>query len=196
MNTLACWILRACGWTVHFEDPETRRFVLIAAPHTSNWDFPIGLLAGWCAGLKAKFMGKHTLFSGLLGPFFRAVGGIPVRRDDASDLIEQMATRFAHSDCLVLAIAPEGTRRFQGHWKSGFWHIARAAKVPVVMACLDYGRKEVVIGGAFDPSDDRDADFEIIRAFYAGRRGKYPERESTIRGRADPRLNPSGTQKA
>lgn len=194
MKGFSCWILRALGWTVRYDDPGTRRYVLIAAPHTSNWDFPIGLLAGWCAGLKANFMGKHTLFSGVLGPFFRAVGGIPVCRDDASGVIEQMAERFARSEHLILAIAPEGTRRFQGHWKSGFWHIARAAKVPVVMACLDYGRKEVLIGGAFDPSDDREADFEVIRAFYRGRRGRHPEKQSTIRGRADLRSNPSETQ--
>ena len=185
MKTLCRWILRALGWTVRFDDPGTRRFVLIAAPHTSNWDFPLGLLAGWSLGLKASFMGKHTLFRGVLGPFFRAVGGIPVQRDNAGEVIARMAERFARSDHLVLAIAPEGTRSFRGHWKSGFWHIARAAGVPIVMACLDYGRREIVVGGTFEPGEDRDADFERIRAFYAGRRGKHPDKQGDIRGRAE-----------
>lgn len=190
MQAFSQWILRTLGWTLSYDDPGTRRYVLIAAPHTSNWDFPLGLLAGWGMGLNANWMGKHTLFKGILGPFARALGGIPVYRDNASDVIEQMADRFAEADHLVLGIAPEGTRKFQAHWKSGFWHIARAAKVPIVMACLDYGNKEVAVGGAFQPSDDREADFEIIRAYFAGRRGMHPEKEGTIQGRASP--SPAG----
>lgn len=176
-------ILKTLGWSLRYEDPGTRRYVLIAAPHTSNWDFPLGLLAGWGMNLKANWMGKHTLFYSFMGPVFRALGGIPVDRGEAGELIEQMAERFAGADHLVLAIAPEGTRKFQEHWKSGFWHIARAAKVPIVMAALDYSAREVSVGGAFMPSDDREADFEIIRQFYAGRRGKRSDQESRICGR-------------
>ncbi len=176
-------LLNVLGWSLRYEDPGTRRYVLIAAPHTSNWDFPLGLLAGWGMDLKANWIGKHTLFRGFMGPVFRALGGIAVDRGEAGGLIEQMAERFAQTDHLVLAIAPEGTRKSQEHWKSGFWHIARAAKVPIVMASLDYSAREVSVGGAFTPSDDREADFEIIRQFYAGRRGKRPEQESEIRGR-------------
>lgn len=177
-------ILKALGWTIRYDDPGTRRYVLIVAPHTSNWDFPLGLLVAWAVDLKANWMGKHTLFKGVLGPFARALGGIPVYRGEAGDMIQQMAERFADTDHLVLGVAPEGTRGHQAHWKSGFWHIARSAKVPIVMAYLDYATKEVGIGGAFTPSDDRDADFEIIRAFYAGRRGKHPEKEGAIKGRS------------
>lgn len=176
-------ILQALGWTLRYDDPGTRRYVLIVAPHTSNWDFPLGLLAAWGMDLKANWMGKHTLFKGILGPFFQALGGIPVYRGDASDMVRQMADRFAGADHLVLAMAPEGTPKYQAYWKSGFWHIARAARVPVAMAYLDYATKEVAVGGTFIPSDDREADFEIIRAFYQGRRGKHPEKEGTIRGR-------------
>ena len=97
MQAFSQWILRTLGWTLSYDDPGTRRYVLIAAPHTSNWDFPLGLLAGWGMGLNANWMGKHTLFKGILGPFARALGGIPVYRDNASDVIEQMADRFAEA---------------------------------------------------------------------------------------------------
>lgn len=183
LQSLSRQLLHAIGWTVRYDDPGARRYVLIVAPHTSNWDFPLGLLVSWAINLQANWMGKHTLFRGVMGPFARALGGIPVYRDDASDMIQQMAGRFARTDHLVLTIAPEGTRKHQSHWKSGFWHIARAAGVPIVMASLDYAKREVVIGEGFMPGDDREADFELIRAFYEGRRGKRPENEGTIRGR-------------
>jgi len=184
IQTLARLLLRLFGWSVRNEDPGTRRYVLIVAPHTSNWDFPIGLLAAWALGLKAHWMGKNTLFESVLGPLFRAWRGIPVYRDRPGKTIEKMAERFAAADHFVLGIAPEGTRRAADHWKSGFWHIARAAGVPVVMAYVDYGCKQVGIGGAFLPGDDIEADFRRLRDFYADKRGRYPEQESAIRPRS------------
>lgn len=183
MQAFSRWLLKTLGWRLRYDDPGTRRYVLIVAPHTSNWDFPLGLLAAQALGLKANWMGKHTIFRGPLGPLFRAWGGIPVRRTEASDMIEQMAERFARADHLVLGMAPEGTRSHRPHWKSGFWHIARAAGVPIAMAYLDYGNKEIGLGGAFMPSEDRDADYVRIRAWYEGRRGKRPDQASEIRGR-------------
>lgn len=184
MQRIARWILQLLGWRLAFEDPLTRRYVLIVAPHTSNWDFPLGLLAAWALDLNANWMGKHTLFKGPWAPLLRAWGGIAIERDEASDVIAQMAARFQAADEMVLAMAPEGTRSHRDHWKSGFWHIARAAEVPIAMAYLDWGRREVGLGGAFTPSDDRDADYVRIAAYYAGRQGKFPEKESTIRGRS------------
>jgi 1-acyl-sn-glycerol-3-phosphate acyltransferase len=169
---------------VQFDDPLTRRYVLAVAPHTSNWDFPIGMLAAWALDLKANWIGKHTLFRGPMGPVMRALGGISVDRDAATDLVQQMADRFATSDHLVLGMAPEGTRSSADHWKTGFWRIARAAQVPIALAYIDYGRREVGLGGAFMPSDDRDADFAKIRAFYAGRQGRYPHKQGEIRARS------------
>lgn len=177
------WLLELLGWRIQYEDPLTRRYVLIVAPHTSNWDFIIGLLAAWALDLKAHWMGKHTLFNGPLGPVMRAWGGIPVERTEASDVIADMAARFEASEEFVLGIAPEGTRSHRPHWKSGFWHIARAAEVPIAMAYIDYGRKEVGMGGTFMPGDDRDADYACIRAYYEGRQGKFPEKAGDIRGR-------------
>lgn len=183
MQTLSRWTLQTLGWSLRQEDAGTERYVLIVAPHTSNWDFPLGLLVAWALDLRANWIGKHTLFRWPLGPLFRSWGGIPVTRDDASKMISQMAHRFATADRLVLAMAPEGTRAHTAHWKSGFWHIARAAKVPIVMASLDYGRKEVVLGGAFLPGEDREADFETIRAFFADKQGKRPQQAGVIKGR-------------
>lgn len=183
VKKLARGLLNALGWTVHYDDPLTRRYVLIVAPHTSNWDFPLGLLVNWALGLDAHWIGKHTLFRGPLGPLFRYLGGIPVDRKAATDMVGQMAERFAAADHLVLAMAPEGTRSSAGHWKSGFWRIAHAAQVPIAMAYLDYGRREVGLGGAFLPSDDRDEDFSRIRAFYAGRQGRHPDKQGEIQAR-------------
>ncbi|MEM1412822.1 MAG: lysophospholipid acyltransferase family protein [Pseudomonadota bacterium] len=175
--------LSALGWTLGYENPLTDRYVLAVAPHTSNWDFPLGLMAAWALELDAHWIGKHTLFKGPLGPFFRSVGGIPVDRGAARDMVEQMAERFAREERLVLALAPEGTREGSDHWKSGFWRIARAAEVPIALAYLDWGRRELGLGGTFMPTDDREADFARIRAFYADRQGRFPEKQGEIRPR-------------
>lgn len=181
--TLARGALNTLGWTLRMEDPLTDRYVLAVAPHTSNWDFPLGLLVAWALELDANWMGKHTLFRGPMGTVMRSIGGIPVDRGAASDIVEQLADRFATSDHLVLGVAPEGTRGATDHWKTGFWRIARAADVPIVLAYLDYGRREVGIGGAFMPTDDQAADFARIAAFYAGKQGLKPENAGTIRAR-------------
>ncbi len=183
MKAVSRRLLHALGWTLHFSEPGVRRYVLIVAPHTSNWDFPLGMLAAWALGLDVHFMGKHTLFEGPFGWLFRALGGIPVDRKASGGLVEQVAARFEAAQSLVLAVTPEGTRGRSTYWKSGFWRIARAAGVPIVMATLDYGRKEIVVSEPFTPGEDRDADFDHIRAFYAGRRGKRPELQGEVHGR-------------
>lgn len=184
MQNLARFLLRALGWTLFQNDPGTQRYVLTLAPHTSNWDFVIGILAAWALGLKANWIAKRSLFDGPLGPVFRFWGGIPVDRSRPGDLSRQLALRFAEADHFVLGIAPEGTRSFSDHWKSGFWHIAKAADVPVVMAYIDYSRKHIGLGESFVPSENIEADFQKVRAFYADKRGRFPEKESTIRPRA------------
>lgn len=183
MQTLSRLLLRLFGWSIEYQDPGTHRYVLIVAPHTSNWDFPLGLLAAWALHLRAHWMGKNSLFKGPLGPLLRAWRGIPVDRGKPGKNIEKMASRFTDTDHFVLGIAPEGTRRATDHWKSGFWHIARAAGVPIVMAYIDYGRKQLGVGGAFMPDDNLESDFQRIRDFYADKRGRYPQQESAIRPR-------------
>ena len=183
LSRLSMWILNIFGWTVHADYPDVEKYVLIAAPHTSNWDFPLGIVAARAIKLDVHWMGKHTLFRWPYGWFFRAIGGMPVYRDQALNLIQQIADLLARSGQLVLALAPEGTRSKTDHWKTGFYHIARAANVPIVMAYLDYGKKQVGIGGVFCPGDDIEEAFAQIRQFYKDRRGKYPDQESLIRVR-------------
>lgn len=180
---ISAWLVKILGWTVHAEFPDTEKYVLIVAPHTSNWDFPLGILAKTALKLDARWMGKHTLFRWPVGWFFRALGGVPVRRDQALNMISQMADLFAGPGPMVLALAPEGTRIKKDHWKTGFYHIARAAQVPIAMAYLDYENREVGLGGTFYPSDDISEVFVKIRAFYRDRNGKYPEKQSLIQPR-------------
>lgn len=177
------WILNTLGWTVHADLPDIKKYVAIAAPHTSNWDFPLGILAAKAINLKVHWMGKHTLFRWPYGWFFRLIGGTPIQRDGGQNYIEQMSDLFERSEQLVLALAPEGTRAKTDHWKTGFYYIARAANVPILMAYLDFGHKQVGTGKLFTPGEDIEADFTHIRQFYAGRRGKNPENASPIQVR-------------
>ena len=180
LSRLSLWILNKLGWMVQADYPDVKKYVVIAAPHTSNWDFPLGILAAKAVNLEIHWMGKHVLFRWPWGWFFRALGGTPVYREQSLNLIQQMAELFAQSECLVLALAPEGTRKKKDHWKTGFYYIARTASVPIVMGYLDYGHKQVGIGGAFYPGNDIETDFNQIRQFYKNRRGKIPQNESLI----------------
>ena len=177
------WLLGAFGWTIHIEEPGAEAYVLIVAPHTSNWDLLIGILAAQAIRLEAHWIGKHTLFRAPFGWFFRALGGIPVDRGRRGDVIPQVGRHFRDSPRFRLGRAPEGTRSGTDHWKSGFHHIARAAGVPIVMGWLDYPSRSVGMGGAFVPDDSLEHTFERVRAFYAPYRGRYPEKESQIRPR-------------
>ena len=173
-------ILKALGWSIEIDWPRSRKYVLVVYPHTSNWDFLLGICAARAMELDAHYIGKHTLFRKPYGWFFRSLGGIPVDRREAASLAQQLAERFDGSDAFILGLAPEGTRSKTDHWKSGFYHIAREAGVPIVMGFLDYGRKQVGLGGEFMPGDDIDAVYATIRSFYQGRLGKRPELASTI----------------
>ena len=180
-SAICSWILKALGWKIVIEDPCVSRYVLIVAPHTSNWDFLLGIAAAKAIRLDAHFIAKHTLFRKPFGWVFRGLGGIPVHRGQGRNLSEQMAEHFRSRDHFILGMAPEGTRSKLNHWKTGFYYIARVAEVPIVMAFLDYGRKEVGMGGAFMPTGDLEECFEKIREFYSGRVAKKPENASEVR---------------
>ena len=183
LSRLSMWILNTLGWTVQAELPDIKKYVVIAAPHTSNWDFPLGIVAAKAMKLEPHWMGKHTLFRWPYGWFFKAIGGTPIHRDSGQNYIKQLADLFEQSDRLVLALAPEGTRSKTDHWKTGFHRIARAANVPIILAYLDHGHKQVGLGDMFYPSEDIDADFDRIREFYKDRIGKNPEKTSLIQVR-------------
>lgn len=155
--------------------------MLIAAPHTSNWDLPHMLACAWVLGIRPSWMGKRELFRFPFGGLMRWLGGVPVDRSRRTSLVQQVAARFAAVDALYLVVPPSGTRSRAPRWKSGFYHIARSASVPVVCAYLDYGRGVAGIGPVLVPSGDIPADMDRIRAFYTPIRGRYPELTTPMR---------------
>ncbi len=179
------FLLRLGRWKTIGEVPPLRKMVIIGAHHTSNWDFPVGMLAARALGVRIRFLGKHTLFRPPFGWFFRMLGGIPVDRSRPGGLIGQIVAAFEASDDFVLVIAPEGTRSHQPCWRSGFYEIARATGMPVVLAALDGGRREVRIGPTIELTGDVGADMDRIRAFYADVRGIKHERSGIIRLRTE-----------
>lgn len=183
LSAISAWILKILGWKIQVDLPNFKKFVVIAAPHTSNWDFPLGILTVKALKLKVTWMGKHSLFKWPFGWFFRAIGGTPIHRNKAQNYIAQMTELFESSDELVLALAPEGTRGKTDHWKTGFHYIARAANVPVLMGYFDYENKVIGIRDLLYPGEDIEADFEKIRQVYGPIRGKNPEKTSDIRVR-------------
>ena len=180
LKALATFLLKIIGWHVSFSLPQRNKYVLVGAPHTSNWDFPLGLLAMWASGLRINWVGKHTLFKGPLGPLMRGLGGIPVDRSGSTGFVKKVIDIFENRDQFVMAIAPEGTRSLTKQWKAGFYHIALAAKVPIALGYIDYPRKRVGIDRLFEPSGDIDADFEILREYYKDKIGKRPEKQGPV----------------
>ena len=167
--------MAVAGWRIEGELPDLPRFVICVAPHTSNWDFVIGYAAKMAVGLRASWLGKHTLFRGVMGPLLRRMGGIPVDRRAPIGVVEQVVEWFRGSRQLVLGVAPEGTRKKVTRWKSGFYRIARQAGVPIVPIALDWGVKTIRVGTPFDTTGDETTDFETIHAFFRKVRGKRPE---------------------
>jgi 1-acyl-sn-glycerol-3-phosphate acyltransferase len=177
-------ILQALGWRIDIAPLPGPRGVLIIYPHTSNWDFPIGILAQWASGVEANWLGKEALFTGwlgkIIGPILRYWGGEPVERRGSTGVIGKMAQRMTDAPYYWLAIAPEGTRRYRPAWRSGFYHIALAAKVPVGLVYLDFSKKEVGVMDFVELSGDVAVDMATIRAGYAGRIGLRPELAAPI----------------
>ena len=186
---LSYWIGRlwlwSFGWKIHGQALTYRKFVVIAAPHTSNWDFPHMLATAYVLRVRVSWFGKHTLFEPPWGWFMRQLGGIPVDRRASQSLVVQMAEKFRRSDELVLGISPEGTRSKVELWKSGFYHIASESGVPIGLGYLDYGKKLCGLGLFVTPSGDVHGDMNKIREFYRSVRGKYPELESEPRLREE-----------
>ena len=178
---MASLFLRATGWKPEGEIPAARRYVLIAAPHTSNWDLAYMLALSVVLGVKVSFMAKHTLFRGPMGRVMRRVGGVPVRSDRRENLVDQMVRVLNESDALGLTVPAEGTRSYVPHWKTGFYHIARKAGVPIVMGYLDYARKRGGFGPELIPTGDIREDMDEIRGFYADKVGKYPSQFGEVR---------------
>jgi 1-acyl-sn-glycerol-3-phosphate acyltransferase len=173
------------GWKIRGETPTYRKFVFIAAPHTSNWDFPFMLATAYAMRVRISWFGKHTLFIPPWGWLMRRLGGIPVDRRAPQTLVMQMVDKFRQSEDLVLAVPPEGTRSKVDVWKSGFYHIASESGVPVGLGYLDYQRRLCGLGMFVVPSGNIPEDMNRIRSFYRDIRGKHPELESEPRLREE-----------
>jgi 1-acyl-sn-glycerol-3-phosphate acyltransferase len=171
-RALGHFLLRLLGWRVEGEVPNLPKFVIAVAPHTSNWDFVVGLAAMFALDLRIGYLGKHTLFRWPFGGLMRWTGGIPVDRRSPHGVVGESVAAFSKLDRRILAIAPEGTRSRVRQFKSGFLQIARGAQVPVVLASLDWAAKVVRLGPAFEPGEDVEADRRRTEAFFASVRGK------------------------
>jgi 1-acyl-sn-glycerol-3-phosphate acyltransferase len=168
-------LLRLFGWRLVGQPPDTPKYLIVFAPHTSNWDLPIGYAFAQAFKLNPSWLGKHVLFRPPFGALFRRMGGIPVDRRSRNNAVDQAIQAFRDRDRLALAITPEGTRKKTTHWKSGFYHIAAGAKVPILLAFLDYRHKAGGFGPLIMPSGSIEADMEVMRSFFSGIAGKYPE---------------------
>lgn len=173
-------ILSALGWQLDARLPGEKKFVIIGAFHTSNWDFPLGILGMWALGLKASWVGKHTLFRGPLGPIFKRMGGVPVDRSVHTGFIQRVAELYNTREEMALTIAAEGTRSKTTHWKTGFYFIAVEARVPIALGYIDYRNKRLGVGGALYPTGDIRKDFQTIRDFYQDKSGLRPENQGPI----------------
>lgn len=180
-QNLARLLLRMRAWRLEINLPASEKYVLLGAPHTSSWDLLYALLLQHAAGIKMHWIGKDDLFRWPINGLMRWLGGIPVNRRSRNNFVQQVVDIFNHSKELVVVIAPEGTRTATQYWKTGFYHIAFGAKVPIAMGFIDYRTRTLGIGPSIIPSGDIRLDFNKIRAFYSGIRGKRPEKQGEIR---------------
>ncbi len=179
LKTILYWLARlffyATGWKAEGKKPNFKKYVLIAAPHTSNWDFVYTMLVAFILQIKIYMMGKQELFRPPFGKIVKWLGVIPIDRSKSNNTVANIVQTFNKHDELIVVIPPSGTRKKVMYWKSGFYHIARGANVPIVMGYIDYRRKAGGLGMSIIPTGDIDADMVVIRSFYKGVTGKYPE---------------------
>lgn len=175
---LGSWLLRRLGWRITGTFPDVAQAVVIGAPHTSNWDGVFGVAAVLALRLRIVLMGKDSLFRGPAAPLLRWIGLIPVDRTSAAGVVEQSVAKFREKPQLFLGIAPEGTRKGAAEWKTGFYRIASEARVPILVAVFDYGKREVRLPLTLYPSGNFDADMTRILDCYRGVVPKRPQRLS------------------
>lgn len=174
-RAISATYLKLNGWRVQGDWPGLDKAVLVAAPHTSNWDGINMLATAGFYRVKLRWMGKKSLTQGPFGWFIKAMGCVPIDRSQSNDVVSTMRDVFAAEERMILAIPPEGTRKAVAEWKSGFYHIAVAANVPIILSVLDYGAKTARLAAVITPSGSYEADLALIRAHYANAKGKHPE---------------------
>lgn len=181
LRAFAKFILWVSGWEPVGEIPNVPKAVIIAAPHTSNWDGIWALTYKVAIGIDIRFFAKEALFWFPLGNLLRALGGIPLNRSKAQSAVQQAVTMFETEDSFFFALAPEGTRVLRNAWKTGFYRIATEANVPVLLGVLDYGNKRIGIDGRLDLSGDPDADLQKCADFYREIEGRWPKKTTPVR---------------
>ena len=180
-HLLSRTIMWLFGWNVTGKIPNNKKFILIGAPHTSNWDFILLFTSAYILRIKVSWVGKDTLFKKPFGIFMKWLDGIPVDRSSRHGMVDQIVNRFNESKKLVVAIGPSGTRKKRDNWKSGFYWIAYKTKIPILCGFIDFAHKTTGIGLSIIPTGDVKKDMDRIREFYKGIRGKYPELETKIK---------------
>ena len=180
LQVFSKFMLHSLGWQMVGVIPVFPKYVLIAAHHTSNWDFLYAMLYKYGSGLRFQWIGKASLFKPPFGWLFRRLGGIPVWRDKKSNFVAQISQVFTQSERLVITIAPEGTRHYRACWKTGFYYMALGAGVPIVLGFIDYSRKHIGLGPVLHPTGDIQADMTQIQEFYAGITGLHPANQSQV----------------
>jgi 1-acyl-sn-glycerol-3-phosphate acyltransferase len=181
MQQLARFLLWLTGWTAVGGIPDEPKAVVIAAPHTSNWDGFVGLTYKVAIGIDIRFFAKQSLFWFPLGALLRWLGGIPLDRSQAGSAVKQAIAMFGSEDSFYFALAPEGTRGLRDAWKSGFYRIALAARVPVFLGVLDYGHKRIGIVGRLDLTGNTEADLAKCADFYSGIVARWPDKTTPVR---------------
>jgi 1-acyl-sn-glycerol-3-phosphate acyltransferase len=180
-NSLARWVLSIFGWKILFDGLPGPHGVIAVYPHTTNWDFPLGLLAKWAMGIPARYWGKHSLFKiPFLGRFMHWTGGIPVNRTSKKGMVTDTVKAMQAADFFWLGLAPEGTRRRIAGWRSGFYRVACAASVPICVTYFDYPSKTIDVTHFFIPTGDEAADFAFMANVLQGKLGLKPHNMSPI----------------
>jgi 1-acyl-sn-glycerol-3-phosphate acyltransferase len=175
MSRISTWILKWLGWKFVGKIPaDLKKFICAVVPHTSNWDFPIGILVRSALNRDIKFLGKHTLFQFPYGFIFYWLGGYPVNRKKSANIVEAVVKIFNEKETFAIALAPEGTRKKVDKLKTGFYHMAKQAHVPIILVKFDYEHKIFEFREPFYPSDDESADFEVINNYFKGVKGFNP----------------------
>ena len=169
-------IMRAAGWRIIGEAPDEPKMLLVGAPHTSNWDYIFTMLTVFSLGVDLHFVAKQSLFDNPLGGVMRFSGGVPIDRQASEGFVDQMVAEFNKRETFVLAIMPEGTRGKVHQWRSGFYHIAQGAGVPIVLVIFDYSNKIMHLGPTYWPTGDYEADLALIQSSFDGIDGKHPQR--------------------
>jgi 1-acyl-sn-glycerol-3-phosphate acyltransferase len=185
-SRLLAWIgrtvMRLAGWRVTGELPRVPRFVAIVAPHTSNWDFVIGVFVMFALDLRLVWLGKDSLFRTPLGPWLRAIGGRPVKRTASEGMVAEIAATLNAEPRFILALAPEGTRRPVEQWRTGYYRIAEATGVPILPVMFDWGRREIGLGLLLHPSGVMERDVAQLQRLYRSEMGRHPANYRTMAG--------------